>query len=174
MIPPEKRAILRMNPVVRLTGWEVTKESKLLISDFDVIENLLQFPVLGSPRQLPFVDLKAFEGFKFNVEELNDSSSVQVKVEEEKPLLAEENEKLLAEKIAKQKLETIAMAKIAKQKIAMEKIAKQRIVMEEKIAKQKLEEKIFYEQFLQKQAQTQAHRRKVRILLYFVYFSFGL
>ena len=168
-----------MNPVVRLTRWEVTKESKLLISDFDVIENLLQFPVLGSPRQLPFVDLKAFEGFKFNVQELNDSSSVQVKVEEEKPLLAEENEKLLAEKIAKQKSETIAMAKIAKQKIAkqkiaMEKIAKQRIVMEEKIAKQKLEDKIFYEQFLQKQAQAQAHRRKVRILLYFVYFSFGL
>ena len=164
MIPPEKRAMLRMNPVVRLTRWEVTKENKLLISDFDVIENLLQFPVLGSPRQLPFVDLKAFEGFKFNVQELNDSSSVQVKVEEEKPLLAEENEKLLAEKIAKQKSETIAM----------EKIAKQRIVMEEKIAKQKLEEKIFYEQFLQKQAQTQARRRKVRILLYFVYFSFGL
>ena len=174
MIPPEKRAILRMNPLVRLTRWEVTKENKLLISDFDVIENLLQFPVLGSPRQLPFVDLKAFEGFKFNVQELKDSSSVQVKVEEEKPLLAEENEELLAEKIAKQKLETIAMAKMAKQKIAMEKIAKQRIVMEEKIAKQKLEEKIFHEQFLQKQAQAQAQRRKVRILLCFVYFSFGL
>ena len=96
-----------------------------------------------------------------------------------KPLLTAENEELLAEKIAKQKSETIAMAKIAKQKIAkqkiaMEKIAKQRIVMEEKIAKQKLEDKIFYEQFLQKQAQAQAHRRKVRILLYFVYFSFGL
>ena len=166
--------MLRMNPLVRLTRWEVTKESKLLISDFDVIENLLQFPVLGSPRQLPFVDLKAFEGLKINVQELNDSSSVQVKVEEEKPLLAAENEKLLAENIAKQKLETIAMAKIAKQKIALEKIAKQRIVMEEKIAKQKLEEKIFYEQFLQKQAQTQAQRRKVRILLCFVYFSFGL
>ena len=166
--------MLRMNPLVRLTRWEVTKENKLLISDFDVIENLLQFPVLGSPRQLPFVDLKAFEGFKFNVQELNDSSSVQVKVEEEKPLLPAENEKLLAEKIAKQKSETIAMAKIAKQKIAMEKIAKQRIVMEEKIAKQKLEDKIFYEQFLQKQAQTQAQRRKVRILLCFVYFSFGL
>ena len=163
-----------MNPLVRLTRWEVTKENKLLISDFDVIENLLQFPVLGSPRQLPFVDLKAFEGFKFNVQELKDSSSVQVKVEEEKPLLAEENEELLAEKIAKQKLETIAMAKMAKQKIAMEKIAKQRIVMEEKIAKQKLEEKIFHEQFLQKQAQAQAQRRKVRILLCFVYFSFGL
>ena len=163
-----------MNPLVRLTGWEVTKESKLMISDFDVIENLLQFPVLGSPRQLPFVDLRAFEGFKFNAQELNDSSSVQVKVEEEKPLLAEENEKLLAEKIAKQKSETIAMAKIAKEKIAMEKIAKQRIVMEEKIAKQKLEEKIFHEQFLQKQAQAQAQRRKVRILLCFVYFSFGL
>ena len=163
-----------MNPLVRLTGWEVTKENKLLISDFDVIENLLQFPVLGSPRQLPFVDLKAFEGSKFNVQEFNDSSSVQVKIEEEKPLLAAENEKLLAEKIAKQKSETIAMAKIAKQKIAMEKIAKQRIVMEEKIAKQKLEEKIFHEQFLQKQAQTQSRRRKVRILLYFVYFSFGL
>ena len=166
--------MLRMNPLVRLTGWEVTKESKILISDFDVIENLLQFPVLGSPRQLPFVDLKAFEGFKFNVQELNDSSSVQVKVEEENPLLAAENEKLLAENIAKQKLETIAMAKIAKQKIAMEKIAKQRIVMEEKIAKQKLEEKIFLEQFLQKQAQTQAQKRKVRTLLCFVYFSFGL
>ena len=166
--------MLRMNPLVRLTRWEVTKENKLLISDFDVIENLLQFPVLGSPRQLPFVDLKAFEGFKFNAEELKDSSSVQVKVEEEKPLLTADNEKLLAEKISKQKLETIAMANIAKQKIAMEKIAKQRIFMEEKIAKQKLEEKIFLEQFLQKQAQTQAQRGKVRILLCFVYFSFGL
>ena len=166
--------MLRMNPVVRLTRWEVTKENKLLISDFDVIENLLQFPVLGSPRQLPFVDLKAFEGFQFNVQETKDSSSVQVKVEEEKPLLAAENEKLLAENIAKQKLETIAMAKIAKQKIAMEKIAKQRIVMEEKIAKQKLEEKIFHEQFLQKQAQTRAQRRKVRILLCLFYFSFGV
>ena len=156
--------MLRMNPLVRLTGWEVTKESKILISDFDVIENLLQFPVLGSPRQLPFVDLKAFEGCKFKVQELNDSSSVQVKVEEEKPLLAEENEKLLAEKIAKQKSETIAM----------EKIAKQRIVMEEKIAKEKLEERIFHEQYLLKQAQTQSRRRKVNIFQCFVYFSFGL
>ena len=91
MISPERRATLKKNPVVRLTGWQVTEDNKLYITDFDVLENLLEFPVLGSPRQLPFIDLEPYKGLK-------------VQVGEEKPKHFE-SEKQLAENIAKQKWE---------------------------------------------------------------------
>ena len=91
LIPPDRRATLKKNPVVRLTGWQVTKESKLLVTDFDVIENLLEFPVLGSPRQLPFVDLKPYEGIKVQIEEEKQKHHA--------------SEKQLMESIAKQKWE---------------------------------------------------------------------
>ena len=91
LISPERRATLKKNPVVRLTGWQVTNDNKLHITDFDVLKNLLEFPVLGSPRQLPLVDLKPFKGLK-------------VQAEEEKPNHLE-SEKQLVAKIAAQKWE---------------------------------------------------------------------
>ena len=113
LIPPDRRATLKKNPVVRLTGWQVTKESKLLITDFDVIENLLEFPVLGSPRQLPFVDLKPYEGIK-------------VQIEEEKQK-QHESEKQLMESIAKQKwekkiLEEVFISKQARSRVDRRKV----------------------------------------------------
>ena len=91
LISPERRATLKKNPVVRLTGWQVTEDNKLHITDFDVLKNLLEFPVLGSPRQLPLVDLKAYQGLK-----------VQAEGEKLKHL---ESEKQLAANIAAQKWE---------------------------------------------------------------------
>ena len=82
---------MKKNPVVRLTGWQVTEDNKLHITDFDVLENLLEFPVLAGPRQLPFIDLKPYKGLK-------------VQVDEEKPKHVE-SEKQLAENIGKQKWE---------------------------------------------------------------------
>ena len=79
---------MKKNPVVRLTGWQVTMDNKLHITDFDVLENLLEFPVLGSPRQLPLIDLKPNIGLKTQVEE--------------KP---KHVERQLAEKITEQKWE---------------------------------------------------------------------
>ena len=113
LIPPDRRATLKKNPVVRLTGWQVTKESKLLVTDFDVIENLLEFPVLGSPRQLPFVDLKPYEGIK-------------VQIEEEKQK-QHESEKQLMESIAKQKwekkiLEEVFISKQARSRVDRRKV----------------------------------------------------
>ena len=69
----------------------MTKDNKLHITDFDVLKNLLEFPVLGSPRQLSLVDLKAYQGLK-------------VQAEGEKPKHLE-SEKQLAANIAAQKWE---------------------------------------------------------------------
>ena len=63
-------------------------DNKLHITDFDVLENLLEFPVLGSPRQLPLIDLKPNIGLKTQAEE--------------KPKHVE-SERQLAEKITEQK-----------------------------------------------------------------------
>ena len=81
---------MKKNPVVRLTGWQVTMDNKLHITDFDVLENLLEFPVLGSPRQLPLIDLKPNIGLKTQAEEKEKAKHV-------------ESERQLAEKITEQK-----------------------------------------------------------------------
>ena len=146
---------MKKNPVVRLTGWEVTEDNKLHITSFDVLENLLEFPVLGSPRQLPLIDLKP---------------SIKLKVQAEAKEKAKhvESEKKLAEKqLAEKKL---AEEKLAEKQLAEKKLAEQQLA--ENITKQKWEKKILHEAFILKQARSQVERRrKVKILLNFSHFS---
>ena len=142
LISPERRATLKKNPVVRLTGWEVTEDNKLHITDFDVLENLLEFLVLGSPRQLPLIDLKP---------------SIKLKVQAEAKEKAKhvESEKKLAEMLVEKEAEKVAEKQLA-----------------ENITKQKWEKKILHEAFILKQARSQVERRrKVKILLNFSHFS---
>ena len=132
---------MKKNPVVRLTGWEVTEDNKLHITGFDVLENLLEFPVLGSPRQLPLIDLKPSIKLKVQAEAKDKAKHV----ESEKKLA----EKQLAEKLAEKQLE--------------EKLAEKQLA--ENITKQKWEKKILHEAFILKQARSRVERRKVEILL---------
>ena len=97
---------MKKNPVVRLTGWEVTEDNKLHITDFDVLENLLEFPVLGSPRQLPLIDLKPSIKLKVQAEAKEKATHVESEKKLAQKQLAEKlAEKQLAENITKQKWE---------------------------------------------------------------------
>ena len=137
LISPERRSTLKKNPVVRLTGWEVTEDNKLHITDFDVLENLLEFPVLGSPRQLPLIDLKPSIRLK-----------VQAEAKEKEKAKHVESEKQLAGKLVEKQAEKVAEKQLA-----------------ENITKQKWEKKILHEAFILKQARSRVERRKVKILL---------
>ena len=133
---------MKKNPVVRLTRWQVTEDSKLHITDFDVLENLLEFPVLGSPRQLPLIDLKPYIGLKGKSEAEEKAKHV-------------ESKKQLAENISKSK------------KQLAEDIRKSEEQLVANISMQKWEKKILHEAFLLKQTRSRVERRKVKVLCEF-------
>ena len=129
-----------------MTGWEVTEDNKLHITDFDVLENLLEFPVLGSPRQLPLIDLKPSIRLK-----------VQAEAKEKEEAKHVESEKQLAGKLVEKQAEKVAEKQA-------EKLAEKQLA--ENITKQKWEKKILHEAFILKQTRTRVERRKVKILLF--------
>ena len=51
-IDPEKRVKLLKNPVVRVSSWFL-RENVIHITSFTLIENTLDFPVIGSPKLIP-------------------------------------------------------------------------------------------------------------------------
>ena len=53
---PEKRVKLLKNPVVRVSAWFL-REDEIHITSFIVIENKLDFPVIGSPKLIPTSNL---------------------------------------------------------------------------------------------------------------------